>query len=144
MIKIEINNSKKYSVNNQLILNTVKFAEKLEKTINGIVEINLVNNQEIKQINKLWRQKNSITDVLSFAWREEKKLKSDYLGQIFISYPRIIKQAKEYKVNSEEEFVRMLAHGLLHLVGYDHKTTKDAKKMFFVQEKILSKQFKKK
>ncbi len=143
MIKIEINNKNKYPIAGRLILNTIKIAKKLNKKIEGTIEINLVDNREIKKINRKWRKKNLITDVLSFAWREDKKLKSDCLGQIFISYPRIVKQAKEYKVPAIEEFVRMLTHGLLHLTGYDHKTKPEAKKMFFLQEKILLKQMKK-
>jgi probable rRNA maturation factor len=60
------------------------------------------------------------------------------LGQIFIAYPQIKRQAKQYKISEKEEFVRMLVHGLLHLVGYDHNTIKDEKKMLNLQEKIVN------
>lgn len=142
MIKVEINNRKKYPIAEKLILNIVRTAQKLNKKITGSIEINLVDNREIKKINKLWRRKDSVTDVLSFAWKEEKKLKSDCLGEIFISYPRIVQQAKEYKIPAIEEFSRMLIHGLLHLTGYNHDTKSGEKKMFSLQEKILLKQLK--
>lgn len=139
MIKVEINNDKKYPVSEKLILDLVKTAAGLNKKIKGTVEINLVSNKEIKKLNYIWRKKNSVTDVLSFAWQEEIKLKTDCLGQIFIAYPRIVEQAKEYKVSIHNEFKRMLAHGLLHLVGFEHKNKHTAKKMFAWQDKILLK-----
>lgn len=140
MIKIEINNAKKYPISNKFILSLIKTAAKLNKKINGTVEINLVSNMEIQNLNRLWRQKNKATDVLSFAWQEDEKLKTDCLGQIFISFPRVVRQAKEYRVSIRNEFGRMLAHGLLHLAGFEHKNNQTAPKMFALQEKILLKE----
>lgn len=106
--------------------------------INGEVEINLVGEKEIKDLNSRYRRKNKITDVLSFAWQEDKIVKSKYLGQIYICYPQIARQAKGFSVSINEEMARMLAHGFLHLVGYDHAKKQDAEKMFKLQEKIVS------
>lgn len=105
------------------------------KKIQGEVEVNIVGDKLMKEINRKYRGKDITTDVLSFAWREIGD--RDNLGQIFISYPQIKKQAKEYGVPIKEEFTRMLAHGLLHLVGYEHLNKKDAAKMFVLQEKIV-------
>ena len=117
-------------------------AEKIKK-IKGIIEIRIVGEQKIKSINNSYRGVNSSTDVLSFAWQEDDSFKSDYLGQIFICYPIIKKQAKAFEVNEKEEFIRMLIHGLLHLVGFDHIEKKDAKKMFTIQEQLLEEAIKK-
>lgn len=143
MIKVEINNLKKYPVSKKIILDTVKVAGRLEKKIKGTVEINLVSEKEMKEFNYVWRGRNRITDVLSFAWQEDKIVRGDFLGQIFIAFPQIVKQAKEYKVSIKEEFCRMLAHGLLHLVGYEHNKEKDAKQMLVLQEKIINRQMNK-
>lgn len=106
--------------------------------INGILEVIVVGNAEIKKLNSKYRRKNKITDVLSFAWREDKKIKSEYIGEIYICFPQIVKQAKEYKVTVKDEFARMLVHGILHLAGYDHLTGPQEKKMIGIQEKIVN------
>lgn len=117
----------------------VKQAEKIEPKIKGEVEINVVNDVFIKNINKQYRGRNKVTDVLSFAWSETRAVSGiKNLGQIFICLPRIKRQAKECGVEAKEEFTRMLAHGLLHLVGYDHeKGEKEEKIMSTKQEKIV-------
>jgi len=102
------------------------------------VSIHLIGDTKMKQLNNQFRKKNSTTDVLSFAIQEgEHFFDSDELGEIFISIPRIKRQAKQNRIPFPEEFQRMLIHGMLHLLGYDHTKPKEAKKMFLLQEKIL-------
>ncbi len=108
-----------------------------ERKVRGEVEINIISNKKIKELNKNYRDKDAVTDVLSFAWQESDGVKDNNLGQIFISYQKIKKQAKEFKVTVKEEFTRMLVHGMLHLVGYDHIKEGEARKMFAIQEKIV-------
>ncbi len=122
-----------------LIENTIKFFSKETKFFKGEVEIVVINDKEMQKINFCYRGKNKTTDVLSFAFQEDKNIKTDFLGQIFISYPQIKSQAKKYKVSEKEEFIRMLVHGLLHLVGYDHDTIIKEQKMFKFQESMISK-----
>lgn len=110
--------------------------------ISGGLEVNLVGDKEIKDLNFRYRGKNKVTDVLSFAWQEDGVVKTKYLGQIYISYPQIVRQAKEYSVPADEEFVRMLAHGFLHIIGHDHIKKKEAKIMFGIQEEIVSEMLK--
>ncbi len=109
-----------------------------EKKIQGEVEITLVSIAEMHRLNKLFRGVNKPTDVLSFAWQEDKfGPKSTMLGQVYLCYSYIADQAKRFKVKTREEFARMLAHGLLHIVGYDHQEEDEAKIMFALQEKIV-------
>lgn len=114
-------------------------AAKYEKNIKGELEINIVSGAEIKNLNKRFRGINKPTDVLSFAWQEDKKIKTENLGQIYLCYERIVAQAKEHGVPAKEEFVRILVHGILHLVEYDHCEQKQADRMFKLQEKIVAK-----
>jgi len=102
------------------------------------VSINFVSGAKIKLLNNKFRQKNKITDVLSFATLEGQKIGvSKELGDIFICLPQIKRQAKENKIDFEEELVRMIVHGILHLAGYDHVKKNDEKKMFGLQEKLV-------
>lgn len=61
---------------------------------------------------------------------------SDF-GDIFISVPYIRKQAALWSVSYQEELTRMLIHGVLHNMGYDHQEEKEAKQMFGLQERFL-------
>lgn len=136
---IDVNIFKKETIpwTNKWLVNVVGLAAKKEKRIKGEIEIIIVGESEIKRLNRDYRGKNKVTDVLSFAWQEDNKVSTNLLGQIYICYPQIKRQAKVWQVSAKEEFSRMLIHGLLHLVGYDHDNEKDSKKMFDLQEKII-------
>ncbi len=97
---------------------------------------------EIKKLNKKFRNKNKSTDVLSFPFYNkkefQKKLKIDkeiYLGDIIVNINKI--KDKNLK-NSRLEFNRLWIHGLVHLLGYDHKKKKDFYKMLEIEKKFLS------
>lgn len=109
--------------------------------VSGELEVNIVGDKEIKDLNFRYRGKNKPTDVLSFAWQEDRVVKTKNLGQIYICYPQIVRQAKELKIKIKEEFVRMLTHGFLHIMGYDHVEKKDATIMFGIQEEVVEKYF---
>ena len=137
MIEVEFNTIPSCPWTQKDISTIIEIIAKKQSKIKGLVEIEVVGEQQIKKINYQYRGINRSTDVLSFAWQEDKKIKSNVLGQIFICYPVIIRQAKEFKVGTKEEFIRMLVHGALHMIGHDHMAEKDAKKMFNLQEKIV-------
>lgn len=137
MIRVALNNERGYPVAAGFIKKLAEKAAKMEKKIRGEVEINIVDNNEIKKLNRKWRGVNAPTDVLSFSWEEDKTVPAKLLGQIVVSYPKIVVQAKEFGVPVKEELGRMIAHGLLHLAGHEHASHKSAKKMFTLQESIL-------
>lgn len=119
------------------IRKAVRLAAEREKKIKGQIDITVVGDTTIRRLNKQYRGKDAVTDVLSFAWEEDKKMPSAYLGQIYLSYPQIKRQARRFQVSATEEFIRMLVHGLLHIVGYDHVKPTEAKRMFARQEAIV-------
>lgn len=95
----------------------------------------------MRSLNFRYRGKDATTDVLTFPLSEGEDFFENSLpelGDIFISVPQIRRQARELGINPQEEFVRMLIHGVLHSIGYDHMTKDDAEKMFGLQEKLLS------
>jgi len=90
--------------------------------------------REIQQLNRDYRQKDKPTDVLSFALEDEKKrphFAHAPLGDIVISVETAIRQAKQNRNTPDRELVRLIIHGLLHLLGYDHErvSQKEAQRM---------------
>ena len=101
----------------------------------------LVNKEAIREINRMYRKLDTETDVISFASLDtlsiQVKESSLELGDIFINVDAIRSQAKEYGHSLKREFSFLVAHGLLHLLGYDHMTKQDEVTMFKLQEDIL-------
>ena len=95
----------------------------------------LTNNEKMKNLNLKFRNKNKVTDVLSFPLKIKFKNKL-YLGDIAISFEIINKRSKLSYFNLELD--KMWIHGLLHLNGYDHKNLKDYKKMFNKEKNIFN------
>ncbi len=105
------------------------------------VSLHLVGEKFIKELNKQYRGKDLVTDVISFATQDfsfGKQMAQD-LGDLFICPEQIKRQAKDFLVSYDEEFTRILIHGVLHLCGFDHQEEKEGKRMFALQEKILKK-----
>lgn len=123
------------------------FEEEYLSDQNYLVDLTIVNDKEIQFLNKTYRNKDIVTDVLSFADQEVKDLFPQledgiFLGEIVISYAQLERQAKELGNDEEREFYLLLTHGLLHLLGYDHIEPDDAKKMEAEEDKVLKKLFK--
>lgn len=101
----------------------------------------LVNKETIREINRTYRKLDAETDVISFASLDslsiQVKESSLELGDIFINVDAIRSQAKDYGHSLKREFSFLVAHGLLHLLGYDHMTKADEATMFKLQEDIL-------
>ncbi len=97
----------------------------------------LSNNKNIKKLNKLFRNKNRPTDILSFPFSENIKISKDtYIGDIIISYDYINKSKLQNLKFFEEKLIKIFIHGFLHLLGFDHIKIKDYKKMLKEEEKI--------
>lgn len=112
------------------------------------ISITLTNNENIKIINKEYRNIDRETDVLSFPMFEkdeiEKILKQkvshqEVLGDIIISIPKVEEQACEYGHSFERELAYMLVHGFYHLMGYDHMEEEEKKQMRQKEEIVLQK-----
>ena len=88
----------------------------------------LSDDDQLKELNKVYRGKNKPTDVLSFPMREgdfarlHATLPSALLGDVIVSVPTARKQAKEASRPLLDELTMLIAHGLLHLLGWDHDT----------------------
>ncbi|MFG6148482.1 rRNA maturation RNase YbeY [Halobacillus sp. B23F22_1] len=129
-----------------LVERVIQFAGEKEN-IAGESELSItfVDNKEIQELNRNYRQKDNPTDVISFAMQElgegEVEVQNEdlpvLLGDIVISVDKAKEQAEDYKHSLEREFAFLALHGFLHLLGYDHMNEEDEKKMFVRQEDIL-------
>jgi probable rRNA maturation factor len=142
MIACEVN-IEKGGIKERQIKKWSELVFKFLKIKNAGISVAVVDNETIKKINKKYRNKNKPTDVLSFGEKDAEnfpKFSKNFLGEIIISFEKAVEEAKEDKETIEEMFKKLLAHGILHLLGYDHETSKmEEKKMFALQEKILKK-----
>ncbi len=119
------------------IINTLLEKENVENAVFSIV---FVSDEKIKEINKNYRNKDSVTDVISFAFEDSGTLIKGIprmLGDIFISIPVMKRQANLYEHSETRELSFLVVHGLLHLLGYDHIDKNEEKIMFEKQELIL-------
>ena len=123
----------------------VCFKEEVLIGKNLYVNIILTNPENIKKINKQYRDIDKETDVLSFPMFEKEELENinfghlEVLGDIIISVEQVKRQAKEFGHGFEREFAYMIVHGFYHLMGYDHINDDDKKIMREHEEKILGK-----
>ncbi|WP_277713626.1 rRNA maturation RNase YbeY [Bacillus atrophaeus] len=109
------------------------------------VSVTIVTNDEIQQINKEYRGKDTPTDVISFALEEEGEDEVEIvgaemppvLGDIIISADRTKEQAEEYGHSFLRELGFLAVHGFLHLLGYDHMTKEQEEEMFTKQKDLL-------
>ena len=162
MLKISIDNKYEFDFNlsslSKKVVNELLSVEKVNQEIS--VDIFIVGLKRIRTINKNMRGIDKTTDVLSFpnipfhrpsdfkSIIKNKKLYSSvfdysnncfYLGDIVICYDKILSQSKKYGHSVKREYVFLLVHSILHLLGYDHIDSKEEMIMFDKQNVVLNK-----
>lgn len=145
---LEINNLTTHILPTKPFEKLLNDAARQEKLRDGSISLAFVGEARIRTLNKFYRGKNKVTDVLSFG-EPRKHTKSvpftlpkgevAYLGEIIICISQAARQAKKYKWSLEYELSRLFLHGLLHIFGYDHETSeRDAERMELLEEEILA------
>jgi len=116
------------------------------RTIAFEISILLTGTKNMKNLNKKFRKIDKDTDVLSFPAEEKSFFKKDiklnkkvYLGDIALSYQYIEVVIKKQNTSFDDYFKKMLVHGVLHLIGYEHDSFKKYKKMNLLEQKIIRK-----
>ncbi|EGS33749.1 MAG: rRNA maturation RNase YbeY [Finegoldia magna] len=84
------------------------------------ISLSFVSEAEIRKLNSDYRDKDSVTDVLSFPLDDDFAIQTNLLGDIIICCKRAIEQAKEYNHSIKREIVYLVVHSMFHLLGYDH------------------------
>ena len=103
-----------------------------------LISISFSDDKKIMELNSFFRKKNSATNVLSFP--SNNKFKNTlFLGDIIFSIETILREAKVDNKTVENHLTHLFIHAVLHLLGYDHEQTEDAKKMEYLETQILNK-----
>ncbi len=137
----EINDLYKVDFDYSYLDNVIKRTLKHEKVQNAYFSIIFVDEKTIQELNKNYRHIDKVTDVISFAFEDNKDLLYNdirVLGDIYICIPRMLEQASDYKHSIKRELSFLTVHGLLHLLGYDHQTKEEEEIMFGLQELVLN------
>jgi probable rRNA maturation factor len=105
------------------------------------VSVLLIDDEAIQALNRDYRGVDAPTDVLAFSQLEGEDFGADgenVLGDVAISVEMAERQAREHGHGIDDEMDLLLAHGLLHLLGYDHEKPEDEKRMFARQKELLT------
>ncbi len=122
------------STSKKSIRNAVSTVLKSENKSHANVSIVFLSATKMQGYNQRYRGKDYYPDILSFPSES-----LSYLGDILLCKPIIDAQAKRHKVPAREELLRLVIHGILHLLGYQHKSYDKAEHMLQYQEELLEK-----
>ncbi len=136
-LKVELNQDRLRGgqrLPHRVLANTLQtIADVLELKNDSSLSIAFVSEKDIRRLNRVYRGKDKVTDILSFPVSD-----GEMLGELLINYEQAVRQAQEMKHSVRDEVVFLIVHGTLHLLGYDHEKPLDAKNMFSLQTKILN------
>ncbi len=99
----------------------------------GAVTLVLTGDREVRELNARFRGLDRPTDVLAFPLDDP-----DYLGDVVISVERAREQAPRFHNDFESELARLIAHGILHLLGHDHHTSVEGRRMKAAERRALT------
>lgn len=106
-----------------------------------VASVSFVTERQIQKLNRIFRKMDKPTDVLSFEPDTSSHVAGEegrsYLGDIVVCATYAKREATRRGIALREELLRLMAHGVLHLSGYDHATAKEEEKMFALQERAV-------
>lgn len=120
-IKVMLFVESRYKVNRKRITTTIKNLLN-EQMVTGPVEVSVavVGDRKMRDLNKKYRDKDETTNVLSFSLNEDTQTDILRLGEIVISYPKVIQESAEEEVLVDDKIDELVKHGLSHLLGIHH------------------------
>ena len=144
-----INSQKKVKLNIEILKKIAATALSYLKEDAGFLSVYIIDDSEIKRLNRQYRHLDLPTDVLAFSMREGCRLRGEegILGDVVISAETAARAALHHSLRSgagqaqrkiQDEMNLYLVHGILHLVGYDDKSSSERKKMKKMQDCILA------
>ena len=125
-----------------VVTSILEYGEK-KLNMNGNFSLSFVDSQEIQSLNRDYRAKDEVTDILTFSQEDGEEFPSftdekEY-GDVFINLDRMKENAHEFSSSEREELLRLCLHGLLHLTGHDHATNDfEKEEMLMLQEQLLA------
>ena len=136
MIKnLTVNSDRKIKINKNAIHKIISLL-KSEFSFDVIsLPINFITSEQIIMINTQYLGHNFSTDIITFNYSGEN---DSFDGEIFISVDDAFSNSKKYKVSLDNEIIRLVIHGILHLLGFDDKNKFDLKKMKKEENRLVS------
>lgn len=119
------------------------------KKVNSLeVSLMICGDGRIRELNRQYRQKDKVTDVLSFPAHEDLRkttyqFENLFLGDLAICHAQTKRQAREFKITYMDEFIHLFFHGLIHLMGYDHEVSLKEEKLMEKWESLALEEFSK-
>lgn len=106
----------------------------------GRTQVNLVllDSDAARELNLRYRKKDYATNVLSFPYEPAPREKSGLLGDLVLCPSVVAREAAEQDKTPRDHYAHLTVHGVLHLIGYDHETARDAEKMEALERRILA------
>ena len=99
----------------------------------------LTDDAEVRALNARWRGLDKPTNVLSFpAAPAERMREAPLLGDIALAYETLAREAEKSGASLADHYRHLVAHGFLHLIGYDHQTDEEAERMEALEKRILA------
>jgi probable rRNA maturation factor len=133
---LEVNNNSNFQIN-KLFIHKIVGLLKNEFNFNiSSLLINFITADQIKKINKDFLNHKNSTDIITFNYS---KMKLNIDSEIYISAEDADSNAKKYGVTFIQEILRLVIHGVLHLLGFDDKVKKDRVKMKQAENKLFKK-----
>ena len=131
-----------YSISNSLntklksVFKTICIEENLSQIS---INLRIINDKEMTELNRKFRNKDSSTNVLSFTNEDISKTITGNLGDIAINYDYLERESKEQSKSFDDHMIHMLVHGIYHILGFDHKNDEIAKVMERKEITLLNK-----
>ena len=141
-MSLTIINHKNHKIDNDLSLkleNAFNLICKEENLGDCSVTLKIVDNEEMEDLNKKYRNKDASTNVLSFTNKDISKKITNELGDIAISYEYVIEESAALNKEYDDHIIHMLIHGIYHILGFDHENDNMAKTMEDKEIALLSK-----
>ena len=143
---IEINNLSTIPVDKEFLKKITEEVLKKEKKNNLEVSIAFLNQRKMRELNKKYLRRNYPTDVLSFSFSKKEQAKpriKNIFGEVIICPEKVLKNSRKIGADFKKEMARVLIHGTLHLLGYNHEgKEKESKTMRKKEEYYISKIYK--
>jgi len=132
--KIEIYSNKNFVINGKIFREVInQMLGRIEKQFEKI-EISFLTDRDLLELNKKYLNHDSFTDILTFPYDSGNSL----VAEILISYERAYENSLKYRCTFEEEILRLIAHGILHSIGFKDKTKSQKLKMRKAENDLLN------
>lgn len=131
-------NHEEFNINPVIFDPFIKRLEGEIETFEGVLNVIFVTDTYIQALNKIYRQKDKTTDVLSFNYENDDQ-DSDLMGEVYLSVETCRRQAVDHHHSFEDELIKLIIHGILHVHGFDHEEDGDYKEMYAIEKAVLGK-----